>query len=255
MQTTPRTTFFSLPTELRLQIAEYALEQTGNVGLRTSNREFRVDPTYNATSNLSILLVCRQFRLDFTNIAYQMTTFIFLGPKMQLVCSATDAKLQNLRKVVIDADWSQISTWQTYAFNRACLSLEELCIVAIPNKNDIDPLIVLLQDLRNVKQLRFFPRPKERHRASTYGRLIGAMYKYDHYRRYDAPKAPDVVKVWWRPRSNDRDFSVDLTACEPEPLMAEEEYMVMMKPKIDDLMMLEQSIMEMEAWSTPERCS
>jgi hypothetical protein len=240
MQATHRTTFFSLPAELRLQIAEYALEQTGNVWLRQSNRELRIDPAYKATSNLSILLVCRQFRLDFTNMAYQMTRFVFIGPQMQLVCGATDAKLQNLRKVIIDADWSQIS-WQTYPFDREGLTLEELCIVALPDKHDVNPFLVLLQEMRHVKLLRFFPRPIDH--LHMYGRLVGAMYKNDHYRRYDAPGAPEIAKVWWTPSSNVHDFSVDFVACRPEPRMAEEDYMVMMKPKIDELMRLAEAVM------------
>jgi hypothetical protein len=233
MQATPRTTFSSLPTELRLQIAEYALEQRGDVGLRES-QELRVDPTYNAASNLSLILVCRQFRRDFTNIAYQMTKFVFIGPKLQLVHGATDAKLRNLRKIVIDANWSEIDIWQTYPFNKECLTLEELCIVAIPNKYEIVPLISLLERLRNVKQLRFFP-CSGNHRL-IYGRLVGAMYKYDHYRRYDAPDAPNLKHIWWEHRFNVCDSSIDLVTCQPEPLMAEEEYMMMMKPKIDELM-------------------
>jgi hypothetical protein len=240
MQATPRTTFFSLPAELRLQIAEYALEQTGNVWLCKSNRELRIDPAYKAASNLSILLVCRQFRLDFSNMAYQMTRFVFIGPHMQLVCGATDAKLQNLRKVIIDADWSQIS-WQTFPFNREGLTLEELCIVALPDKHNINPFLVLLQEMRHVKLLRFFPRPVDH--PNMYGRLVGAMYKNDHCRRYDAPGAPDIAKVWWRPCSNVCDFSVDFVACQPEPRMAEEDYMVMMKPKIDELMRLAEAMM------------
>jgi hypothetical protein len=232
MQATPRTTFFSLPTELRLQIAEYALEQRGDVALRES-RELRIDPTYNAAFNMSLILVCRQFQRDFTGIAYQMTRFVFVGPKMQLVHGSSDAKLRNLRKVVVDADWSQIDTWQAYPFNKECLMLEELCVVALPNEYGIVPLVSLLERLRNVKKLRFFP-CSGNHRL-IYGRLVGAMYKYDHYRRYDAPDAPNLEHVWWEHSFNVRDSSVDLVTCQPEPPMAEEDYMVMMKPKIHEL--------------------
>jgi hypothetical protein len=232
MQATPRTTFFSLPTELRLQIAEYALEQRGDVGLRES-RELRIDPTYNAASNMSLILVCRQFQQDFTDIAYQMTRFVFIGPNMQLVHGSSDAKLRNLRKVVIDAAWSRINTWQVYPFNKECLILEELCIVALPNEYGIIHLVALLERLRNVKKLRFFP-CSGNHRLE-YGRLVGAMYKQDHYRRYDAPGVRSSEHICWDHSFDVRDSSADLVICQPAPPMAEEEYMVMMKPKIDEL--------------------
>jgi hypothetical protein len=234
MQATPRTTLFSLPVELRLQIAEIALEQRGNVWLLKTNinQGLRIDPAYKAASNLAIILVCRQFRLDFTNLAYQMTKFVFIGTQMQLVNGATDTKLRNLQRVVIDANWSQIS-WQTYPFDREGLTLEELCVVARQG-DDYKPFLTLLQELRHVKLLRWFPPPIDY--RQVYPQVVGAMYKNDHFRRYDAPGAPDIARVWWRPSDNICDFSIDFVACQPEPRMAEEEYMVMMKPKIDDLM-------------------
>lgn len=230
----PRANFFSLPTELRLHIATYALEQPRDIGIRKS-QELRINPKYDAASNLSILLVCRQFKQDFTDIAYHMTRFIMVGPKVRVVIQAPAKKLRNLKKAVIAADWSQIETWQVYPFNQKCLVLEELCIVAmVPSDHVIGPFTKLLRRLQNVKILRMFPSFGDY--RLIYGRLVGAMYKDDHYHRYDATDAPSIRDTWWEPQFNAQDISFDFATCEAEPPMAEVDYMVMMKPKIDEIM-------------------
>jgi hypothetical protein len=230
----PMTTFFSLPTELRLQIAAYAVQQPHDVGIRKSH-ELRIDPKYDAASNLSLLLVCRQFKQDFTDVAYQATKFIIVGPKVRVVTQAPASRLRNLRKVVVSSEWSQIETWEVFPFNQECMVLEELCIVAmVPTDRVIGPFVKLLRRLQNVKNIRMFPSFCEY--RLIYGRLVGAMYKDDHYHRYDAPDAPSIRDTWWQPHFNAEDISFDFAACPAEPPMAEEDYMVMMKPKIDEIM-------------------
>jgi hypothetical protein len=242
MRSTSGTTFFSLPTELRLQIAAYALEQSDDVGLLLPNDQGRIDPAYDAATNLAILLVCREFHRDFGTVAYQMTRFIFAGNRMHTFSLISDTKLRNVRKVVVEADWVQIETWPTFPFNKDCVVLEELCVVPITGGDYICPFIGLLRRLQNIKTIRIFPWYAECH--LTYGRLVGAMYKDDHYHRYDANNAPIVEKTWWEPYFNSHDISLDFVKCEAEPVMAEEDYMVMMKPKIDEIMDW------MDKWST-----
>jgi hypothetical protein len=245
MQSTPGTNFFSLPTELRLQIAVYALEQSDDVGILPPNDQVRIDPAYDAATNLSILLVCRDFHRDFGTVAYQMTRFIFAGTRLHNCSLISDAKLRNVRKVVVEANWLEIGTWQTFLFDKDCVALEELCVVSITD-DDVDhairPVISLLRRLQNVKKIRIFPWHAEC--RLTYGRLVGAMYKDDHYHRYDAETAPLVGPTWWEPYFNSHDISLDFVKCEAEPVMAEEDYMVMMKPKIDEIMDW------MDRWST-----
>jgi hypothetical protein len=233
--TTSGTTFFSLPTELRLQIAACILHQSDNVGILQPNKESRIDPTFDPASNLSILLVCREFHRDFANIAYQMTRFFFIGPQMLVPLRAPDRKLQNLRKVVVNAHWPYIDDWHMYPFNKECIALQELSVILLPyNDHVISSATSLLHRLQNVQKIRIFP--SVGNYQLTYGQLVGAMYKDDHYHRYDVQGAPIVQKTWWEPRFNSCDTSFDFEICEAEPVMAEEDYMVMMKPKIDEIM-------------------
>lgn len=245
MTATPKATFLSLPTELRLQIAAYALEQTENVGI-LERRGNRLDTNYSAASNLSVLLVCRQFHIDFTNLAYQLTRFILvgptmraqmerslpLGPTMQGIYEHSNAKLRNLRRLVIQSIWEPLARWDSYPFDKDSLHLDELGIVT--DDQVYKPVLGLLRRLKNVKTLRIFP--MSGNYRILYGRLVGSMQKDDHYQRYDAPDAPNIGNTWWEPSFNAKDISFDLVAREPEPLIAEEDYMTIMKPKVDDLM-------------------
>ncbi|KAL5114583.1 hypothetical protein ACEQ8H_007552 [Pleosporales sp. CAS-2024a] len=227
-KTVPKTTLLSLPIELRLEIATYALQQAKNVGIKKPGATYSIDGAYDAGKNLSLLLVCRQFYRDFGDIAYQMTRFLFLGSKLRSISHATDTKLRHLRKVVIDSQWHHIENWDAYPFNRDCIVLEELCILAINPRDDlVAPVRDLLSRLRHVKKLRIFPASAK---AST------SMYKDDHYYRYDAPFAPVTSITSWEPCMNPLDASFDFVASKAPPIMAEEEYMVMMKPKIDHIM-------------------
>ena len=85
----PRTSFLDLPTEIGQQIAAYALEQHPEAGFdrkaikidnstskcRQTSYTIRRLPGYKASFNLQIRLVCRQFRNDFTALAWEKTTF------------------------------------------------------------------------------------------------------------------------------------------------------------------------------------
>lgn len=228
----PTTTLFSLPTELRLQIAAYALQQDENTGIiKQSDRRRRLDRDYSAASHLSILLVCRQFKHDFTDLAYRSTTFIFTVHNMHAIRQEPSTKFLNLRKIVIAGGWPQIDAWAAYLFGTGCLNPEQLCLVgSLPH--NIAPVIGFLRRTSKVKKLRMFP--LYGNHFIIYGGLIGAIYKDDHFHRYDATDAPNIPEIWWEPQFNTKDSSFDFLPCNPKPQMAEEDYLVMMKPKIDE---------------------
>jgi hypothetical protein len=239
MATTPSATFLSLPIELRLQIAAYALEQPENVSLSKEERfrgtelvNAQLDPDYYASQNLSLLLVCHQFHHDFSSLAYRMTTFVVAKRRMQAIKWQPAANIRNLRKLVLDHTLNEMLSWHNYPFDNESLHLDELCLfIDLPNYK---PLTRLLRRLQNVKTFRIFhtaARPR-----IAYARLVAAMQKDDHFQRYDAPCAPDIGCTWWDASYNAQTISFDLVAQEPVPLMAEEDYMVMMKPSVDELM-------------------
>ncbi|KAH8724235.1 hypothetical protein GQ44DRAFT_283458 [Phaeosphaeriaceae sp. PMI808] len=225
--------FFSLPTELRLQIAAYALEQEANIGMLRWQGN-RLDNTYSASEQLSLLLVCRRFQRDFTNLAYQMTTFVFVNKALPVIGDQLNERLKYLRKLTIRCygSWLPLRDWGNYPFDNAAIHLDELCIVS--EHPSYTALAILMRRLRNVKILRVLPETGDL--GLLYGQLVGAMYKHDHHRRYDAEDAPDLGFTWWKPNLNHKDNTMDFLAQEPGILVAEEEYLAMMKPKIDDLM-------------------
>jgi hypothetical protein len=225
------TTFLSLPAELRIQIATYALEQSEDV-IASECREDRLDSAYVAASNLSILLVCRRCQRDFKNLAYQKTTFVLTHHTMQAIHQQPVANLQNLRKLVIESNLDPIAMWHKYPLDNESLHLDELCIVT--SDHGFRLITGLLRRLRNVKTLRIFPTSGNPHMHYAY--LVGIMQKADHYQRYDAPDAPDIGYTWWDPCYNAQAVSFDLVAQDPVPLMDEEDYMIMMKTQTGEFM-------------------
>jgi hypothetical protein len=237
-----RATLISLPTEVRLQIAEYALEQPEGAG---EHHAMTLPPSarnYRASDNLAILLVCRQFYQDFANIALQKTTFR-LDPKNMdtKVHEQPVERLRHLRKLVIASGWSSAKLWQECPFNNKDLRLDVLSIVF----NDRGPryLRELLRRLRNVKIVRIILECYQCTQRRMLCQLIGGIYKTDHFCRYDATDAPQLGAVWFEPAFRPEDPphealapAHDFIAQTPRPHMAEEDYMVMMKPKIDGLM-------------------
>ncbi len=97
---TPRPTFLSLPTEIRFHIAASALDQGPHGGRKPNpwgldfapededkRPENVLDEPYRSSANLQILLVCRQFRHDFTPPAWESTTFeLFLEGHARMGC-------------------------------------------------------------------------------------------------------------------------------------------------------------------------
>jgi hypothetical protein len=60
--------------------------------------------------------------------------------------------------------------------------------------------------------------------------------KEDHYQRYDAPDAPNLEATWWDWCYSPDYSHITFEAQPPRPILPEEEYMLLMKPKVDALM-------------------
>lgn len=241
----PQTTFLSLPTELRLQIAAYALEQSLDDGpfktepitycdpdsVGPPTHTLSLDPSYTATSNLSILLVCRQFRDDFRCLALQKTWFLLTVHQGRTIAGQTDELLRNVRKIAISCGYhDSILSWYRFPFNNTCMKLDELTL-SMFYLPDIMELVRLLRRLQNVKVMRILP-----HVLDGVRRLFGAILKEDHFQRYDARNAPNLPKTWWEWSYNQEESGYILVAQDPKPVMEEEDYMRFVKPLIDELM-------------------
>ncbi|KAF1847285.1 uncharacterized protein K460DRAFT_363379 [Cucurbitaria berberidis CBS 394.84] len=243
----PGTTYFSLPTELRLEIAAYALEQSPDTGLIGKTNQ-RVPPrrpwirglclcrNYKAAPNLTIRLVCRQFRDDFTSLAFQKTMFTLALDPDEVIADQSDELLRNVRKLSIQCDCALITSWREFPFNRECMKLDELTIGMRDSPNGTE-LVTLLRRLKNVRVLRFIlHRELTWMHLSAYNSLFGAILKEDHYQRYDAPNAPNVEATWWQCTFNRRQKSFTLVAQTPKPVMNEGDYMLLMKPLVYQVM-------------------
>jgi hypothetical protein len=230
------TDFFSLSAELRLHIAGYALEQPDDVAENPMHVISYRPRKYRASWNLSILLVCRQFHEDFAAIAVQKTTF---RPNRKAITTFGEepaTRLKNIRKLVIDPEYVPLADWQTYPFNNENLRLDKLTIVSTEALHDILP--GLMRRLQHVKKIRMVLDCGREESGLLLDKLLGAIYKEDHYQRYDAPGAPNLGSVSFELYTRGKYQIHDFVAKKPEPMLAtEEDYMVMMKPKIDKLMM------------------
>jgi hypothetical protein len=262
---TPRTTILSLPVELRLEIAAYVFDQPNNMSIEqiadhsehesrrhlipsdVSAKGFWIPLTYSASANFSLLLVCRQLRYELVDLAFQQTRFVMSDrpgldkPDFKVSCLLKE-RICNIRKLVLVYQQEEINAmlWKQYPFNKEAMHLDELCIAFSPHVFDMG-LIDLLRRLKNVKTVTFLlgldlgcPKIDS---MRVLGKIVGAMLKMDHYYRYDAPGAPIIEDTWWDWHFDSTNVSLVLEAREPKPLLAEEDYMNMIKPKVDELML------------------
>jgi hypothetical protein len=239
---TSHTTFFSLPTELRLQIASYVLEEQ-SIENRHRSGEYWTDPTYWSASrrDLSILLVCRQFRKDFTQLAWKQTKFLIRNGAVPRVSAQSDERLKHVRKLGIHAADTNVAHWDKFPFNRECLHLDELdiTIVRVREVNEsvvVNRLVPMFRCLRNVRKVRLLYTGSLNEPRAMGNRLIGAILKKDHYERYDALDAPNIEATWWDWSWSSEQECYVFVAREPKPLMEEEDYMLFIKPKVDEVM-------------------
>ena len=246
--------FLSLPVELRLHIAEYAFEQSPAAGIPYAHhfKEFTVGGPWcerehnsKASKNLSLLLVCRQFHTDFTEIAYNKTRFAIQSESRNAtrIQELPDTKIRNIRKVAFIPKISEICSWGSYPFRDERLHLDELMFLWCGNTTGgrlqacSNSLYPIMRNLLHVKTIKFllFGRNENENRQ-IYCRLIGTFMKDDHFYRYDAPGAPKVEATWWNWHLNEDGDIVTFTAQAPRPVLPEEVYMMLMKPKVDALM-------------------
>jgi hypothetical protein len=235
--------FLALPVELRLHIAADALEQQPGSGFSRvdpspgEETRFELDTDYHSSHNLSIRLVCRQFNIDFTGLALQKTRFVLHNNAALVISTQPEPLLREVRKLVVRCDHNIIARWHEFVFNKDCLHLDELDLVTpLGNAAECNALVGMFRRLKQVKKVRLpLDRDVKLAKMGCY-RLVGAMLKEDHYQRYDAPNAPNLGSSWWSWDFN-KEFSwATFVAQEPKPIMAEQEYILLIKPKVDEIM-------------------
>ncbi|KAF2714713.1 hypothetical protein K504DRAFT_344385, partial [Pleomassaria siparia CBS 279.74] len=204
---------------------------------------------YSSSSHLSILLVCRQFRHDFTALAFQCTRFHISNmytPFTDLLRPLCDIHIRSLRKIVVVAGakhFREMVHWVRYPWNMENLKLEELTVAMHRSTYSHYPadfttdLVGMLRRLQNVKVLKFMLNGAtvKGFFKTWYNRLIGLVLKEDHFQRYDAPGAPNLEDTWWTWNYDENARWFDLLAHTPKPVMVEGEYMEMVKPLVQKL--------------------
>ncbi|XPT03446.1 hypothetical protein M3J09_012539 [Ascochyta lentis] len=244
---TPPTKFLTLPVELRLRIAEYALEQHPAAGIPHTGLHLPESKhQYRPSENLSLLRVCRQFELDFTSLAYNKTRFTLWTEKdVTCIQGLPLRKLRSMRKLgfnpssVRSERWTGTGSLDSYFCSLEQLRLDELSIFWSHKwiqMVDVRSLVLFLRRLRHVKTIKFVLYGKQERNRSDYCALVGAIMKEDHFQRYDALGAPNIEATWWDWNLNTEGDIITFQAQEPRPVLPEEDYMLLMKPKVDALM-------------------
>lgn len=235
--------FLSLPAELRLHIVAEALEQHPLSGLEMipsssgDGPRFTLDMAYRSSANLSIRLVCRQFNADFTRLAVQKTRFVLHENAGSVISTQSEALLRDVKRLIVHCGHDAITQWGEFPFNKECLRLDELdMVMPLAEAAECTALVGMFRRLRNVQKIGFLLDGDAQLAKLRCYRLIGAMLKEDHYQRYDAPNAPSLESSWWSWSFNSNFSWAAFVAQEPKPVMAEEEYIILIKPKIDEIM-------------------
>ncbi|KAF2624764.1 hypothetical protein BU25DRAFT_133685 [Macroventuria anomochaeta] len=233
--------FLDLPVELRLRIAEYALEQRPGTGIPHIGRHLEnYKGGYRPSENMSLLLVCHQFNRDFTQLAYNKTRFMLWtyghGTGLQ---GLPLYKLRSIRKLVYRPDTSEMQSWGSYLYNLEQLHVDELVFLWHYQwtRPSIKIVISFLRRLLHINTIKFVLYAKrEGKNRSDYCSLVGAIMKEDHFQRYDAPGAPNVEATWWDWHLDTQENIITFRAQDPRPVLPEEDYMLLMKPEVDALM-------------------
>ena len=235
--------FLDLPTELRLRIAEYALELHPATGIPPPSGPLRESRTgYRPSQNLALLLVCRRFNSDFAQLAYNKTRFsIWNWRQSDNLRQLSSHSTRSIRSIMLYAPVNEVNSWGSHCYDLQQLHLDELVILCdrfffVISKDVLD-VAAFLRRLLHVKTLKFVMYgDTAKRRRSHYCRLIGAIMKEDHFQRYDAPGAPNIEACWWDWHLDSLGETITFTAQEPRPILPEEEYMLLMKPKVDAMM-------------------
>ncbi|OSS48197.1 hypothetical protein B5807_07866 [Epicoccum nigrum] len=244
------TTFLSLPVELRLRIAEYGIfEQTLSLGFPWLRDVFKHDHDYKPSENLALLLVCRQFHDDFTQLAYSNTKFTVccdgIDQALVRLHELPEYKTRNIRRLAFGPD-TLIGVCERFLLEAPQLQLHQLDIICSEwylQDHGIPDVVSFFRRLSNTKFIKLILYEVERDFSlKTFCALIGAIMKEDHYQRYDAPGAPNIETTWWDwCLSLDSDY-ITFEAQPPRPILLEEDYMLLMKPKVDGLMALAEKL-------------
>jgi hypothetical protein len=247
----------SLPAELRIQILSYVFVQQPDAGFirseKSSTLDYHglvIDNHYSPAFQLNILSTCRQFRRDFTTIAFRNTTFLVrdncvsLHTLLRRLQSHQLASLRRVAFVTSPKRIRELVEWTRYPFDMENVHLEELTVVLYRSEHWHYPshytrdLVALLRRLEHVKALKFVRNsaPVSGSFRTWYNRLIGLLLKEDHYQRYDAPDAPNVEATWWEWRYDYADNTFELIAQSPKPVLPEAEYIGYVAPLVRRLM-------------------
>ena len=98
-------------------------------------------------------------------------------------------------------------------------------------------VISSLRRLLNVKTIKLVMYGKwEGKNRRDYCSFVSGIMKEDYYQRYDAPGAPNIEATWRDWHLNKQENLITLQAHAPKPVLPEEEYVLLMKPKVDALM-------------------
>jgi hypothetical protein len=260
----------SLPVELRLQILEHVIDGAPNAGLKyptvsatikpDSNRTFQgliLDIGYSASTNLNVLLVCRQLRYESSKMAFQRTVFVIRDPYQvgaKYFQSLQRTQLESLRRVMLVFQayrFSQLTSWRR-PFDLEGLHLDNLTIALQSGtqhtmggvlsddyiSNSTRDVVGLLRRLEHVNSFKIVQNAAfttQRFEA-WYSQIIGLVLKEDHYQRYDAPDAPQVETTWWDWHFNAAEKSFEFIARPSKPVVPEPDYMEMVAPLIASLM-------------------
>ena len=256
IQATPSAAkFLTLPVELRLHIAEYAFEQDPAAGIPHKDHQHQdnspsgwwseYEHDYRPSENLSLLLVCRQFNTEFTQIAYNKTRFTLRGRSNVIRLHELPAlKIRSIRKLAFIPHLSELCSWGSYPFKVEQLRLDELVFLWLgrtPLHGSLqtcnNSLYPIMRDLLHVKTIKFFLYGEsEKDNRKAYCRLIATLMKDDHFYIYDAPSAPKIEATWWDWHLNEEGNVMTFQAHPQRPVLPEEDYMLLVKPKVDALM-------------------
>lgn len=260
-----RSTFLSLPAEIRLSILEYVFEYSSESrGFKRdpTTQCLEIDPRYTSSFQLQPLLVCRQFNQDCSRLGIRQTTF-FVGSlfgdiqgRLSLLRPTFTASLRHITFVADARQFRELTHWKNHAFNLPDLQLDDLTIVLHRSSfwhflfDYTDGIVTLLRSLQNVKRL-IIVRNNARVKGSLktwYNRLVGLIMKVDHRERYEK-SPPNMEKTWWEWTFDDVAQSLSLEARQAKPIMEEEMYMRMILPIMEKLRIS----VENEEWNPDPR--
>lgn len=228
----PTWMFLELPVELRLRIAEYALEKHPTAGLPIHN-QLCDNCDYQAFRNLALLLVNRQFNQDFKAVAYNKTRFTLWSEKMiARMLEFPPRKVRNIRRIALYAYKDGLACWERMYRDIGQLHLDRLIILWPEvwgcgiNTGD---LVLLLRRLRSIKTVKFISWSRKRSlNLSGYFSSNGAIMKEDQFQRYDTPDAPKIGTTWWNSHLDAERYIITLNAQAPRPVFSKEDYMLLM---------------------------